>query len=190
MWTRQPRWLVADCLRVMEPARGKSFPSRQRRDLAAPGEDGISSPDHKSFLIFTTNSNDLGTKKRIPGSIPPRTVWKCESDWLVSDWLGIMEPARDESCPSGQRRGSAAPGEDKCLSPDQKSSYISTTPANRTGKRRSPGSVPFRTAWKPQPHWLVADWLGLMQPARGESCPSGQRRGPAAPGEDRVSSPD
>ena len=39
-------------------------------------------------------------------------------------------------------------------------------------------------------HWLVDDWMRLMEPARAESFPSGQRRGPAAPGEDRVSSPD
>ena len=44
-----------------------------------------------------------------------------------------------------------------------------------------------RKVWKTQPNWLVADWLRLMEPARGESCPSGQRRGPAAPGEDKSS---
>ena len=36
------------------------------------------------------------------------------------------------------------------------------------------------------PTLLVADWLRLVEPARGESCPSGQRRGPDAPGEDKV----
>ena len=43
--------------------------------------------------------------------------------------------------------------------------------------------------WKPQPHWVIADWLGLMKPARGESCTLGQRRGPIAPGEDNLPSP-
>ena len=38
--------------------------------------------------------------------------------------------------------------------------------------------------------WLFADWLGLTEPARGQSCLSGRNQGPAAPGEDRVSSVD
>ena len=93
-----------------------------------------------------------------------------------------MDPARDESCPSGQRRGPAALGEDRVSSPDYKSFHISKTPITRGRKRRSPGSIPLPTVWRPQPHWLV-DWLGHMEPARGESCPSRQRRGPAAPEE-------
>ena len=101
-----------------------------------------------------------------------------------------MEPAHGESCPAGQRRGPAAPGKSKFPSPDQKSFNTSTTPTTRGRKRRSPGSIPPGTMWKPQPHRRVADWLRLMKPARGESCPSGQRRGPAALGEDRVSSLD
>ena len=72
------------------------------------------------------------------------------------------------------------------MSPDEKSLHISTTATTRRRKRRSPGSVPSRAVWKSQPHWVIADWLGLMEPARGESCPSGQRRGPAAPGEPLV----
>ena len=104
--------------------------------------------------------------------------------------MGLMEPARGESCPSGQRRDRAAPVKDRVSSPDQKPFNISTTPTTRGRKRRFPRSIPPRRAWKPQPHWLVADWLGLMEPARCESFPSGQCRGPAAPGEDRVSSLD
>ena len=110
--------------------------------------------------------------------------------WVIADWLGLMKPARGESCPSRQRRGPVAPGEDRVSSPDQKSFHISTTPTNRGRKWRSPRSIPPRTVWKPQPHRLVADWLGFMEPASGESCPSGQRRGPAAPEEDKVPSPD
>ena len=122
--------------------------------------------------------------------IPPHTVWKPQPHWLVADyWLGLMEPARGESCPSGQCRGPAAPREDKVSSPDDTSFYTSTTPTNRGRKRRSPVSIPPRAVWKPQSH-LIGDWLGLMEPARGESCPSGQRRGPAAPGEDKFSSPE
>ena len=42
--------------------------------------------------------------------------------------------------------------------------------------------------YQPQPHRVIADWLGLMEPARHESCPSGQRRIPAAPREDNLQS--
>ena len=82
-----------------------------------------------------------------------------------------MEPARRESCPSGQRRAPSAPGDDNFPSPDDKSFHICTTPTNRRRKCRSPGSIPPRMAWEPQPHWLVADWLGLMEPAGGEVAP-------------------
>ena len=78
----------------------------------------------------------------------------------------------------------AHPGGDNFPSPHYKSFHKSTTPTSRGRKRRSPGSIPPRRMWKLQSHWVIADWLGLMVPARGESCPSGQRRGPAAPGED------
>ena len=101
-----------------------------------------------------------------------------------------MELARGESCTSGQRRGPAAPREDNVLSPDEKSFHTSTTPTTRGRKQRSPGTIPPRKVWKPQPHWVIADWPGLMEPACGESCPSGQRRGPVPPGDDEFPSPD
>ena len=101
-----------------------------------------------------------------------------------------MEPARGERCPSRQRRGPAAREEDKVPSPDQKSFQIFTNPTTRGRKWRSHGSIPPRTVWKLQPHWLIADWLGFMRPARGESCFFGQRRDRAAHGEDKVPSPD
>ena len=101
-----------------------------------------------------------------------------------------MEPARVESCPSGQRRGPAAPGEDRVLSPDQKSFHISTTQQPGGENGRSPGSIPPRTVWKPQPHLLVADWLGLMEPTGSEGCPPGQGRGRAAHGEVKIPSSD
>ena len=44
--------------------------------------------------------------------------------------------------------------------------------------------------WKPQPYCLIADRLELTETGRGESCPSGQRQGRAAPGEDKVLSPE
>ena len=74
--------------------------------------------------------------------------------------------------------------------PRMKNTSISLQTPTRGRKRRSPGSIPPRKVWKPQPNWLVANWLRLMESARGEGCPSGQRRGPAAPGEDGVLSPD
>ena len=168
----------------MEPARGGSCPSGQRRGSAAPGEDNFPSPDQKPFHISTTPTTRR-RKRRFPGSIPPRRVCKPQSHWVMADWLRLMEPACGGSCPSGQRRGLAAPRKDKFPSPGQKPFHITTTPTTRGRQRRSPGSIPPGRGWTPQPNWLVADWLGLMEPACSESCPSGQRRGPTAPGEDR-----
>ena len=160
----------------MEPARGESCPSGQRRGPAAPGEDNFPSPGQKSFHISTTPTTREG-KRRSPGSIPLRRVWKPQPHWVIADWLGLLEPARGGRCPSGQRRGPAAPGEDKFPSPVQKPFHISTTPTTRGREGRSPGSIPPRRVSKPEPNWLVADWLRLMESARGESCLSGQRRG-------------
>ena len=105
---------------LMEQVRTKSFPLRQRRGPAAPVEDMFSSPDQKFFHIPTTNYSNLGMKTENHGPFPPRTVWKSQSHGLVADWLGFMEPAHGESCPSGQRRRPTAPGEDEFPSPDQK----------------------------------------------------------------------
>ena len=101
-----------------------------------------------------------------------------------------MELVRGESRPSGQRRDPATTGENDFSPPDLRSFHVSTTPAHRGQKNRSPGSIPLRTVCNPQLDWLAARWLGLMEPARGESFPSGQRRSAATPGEDKVSSPD
>ena len=173
----------------MEPGRGESCPSGPRRGPAAPGEDNFPSPGQASFYI-PANATTRGRQRRSPGSIPPRTVWKRRHHWLIADWLGILEPARGESCPLGQRLGPAAPGGDKFPSPGQQPLHISTSPTTRGRKCTSPGSIPPRKVWKPQPNLLVANWLRLMERARGESCPSGQRRGPTAPGEDKFPSPD
>ena len=53
----------------------------------------------------------------------------------------------------------------------------------------TPGSISPRTVWKPHPHPLLNDWLGLIEPARYSIFASSQRRGPDAPGEDEVPSP-
>ena len=113
----------------------------------------------------------------------PRTVWKPHPHPLIVDRLGLMRPARCESCPSGQRRGPAAPGE------------IHFHPRVRNRSLRiqlqQPGDelVIFLVDVTPHgvetpPSSLIVDWLGFMEPTRRESCPSGQRRGLAAPGED------
>ena len=108
---------------------------------SAPRGDMFPSPDWISFHTSTTPTT-RGRKRRSPGSIQLSGVWKPQPHWLFADWLRFMEPARVGSCPSGQRRGPAAPGEDKVLPPDHKSLQISTTPTNRGRKLRSPGSLP------------------------------------------------
>ena len=119
-------------------------------------------------LPYLYNSDNPETKVEISRvDTAPRGV-ETPILLLIGDSLGLMEPARGESFPSGQRRGPAAPGEHRVSSPDQKSFHTSTTPTTRGRKRRSPGSIPLRTVWKPQPHLLIADWLGLMKPARGK----------------------
>ena len=57
--------------------------------------------------------------------------------------------ARGESCPSGERQGSAAPAKDNAPSSAGKSFHASTVPTNRGQKQWSPGSIPPRTVWKP-----------------------------------------
>ena len=166
----QPHWLLADWLRLMEPVRGESCPSGQRRDPAAPGKDRVFSPDQKSFHTSTTNANNVGSKMGIPGSILLRTVWKPQPHWLVADGLGIMEPAGVEGCLSCQGRGCAAHGEVKVQSADQNSFLISTTSTNReqdgdpTGRYRptqygnpnsgTPLSIGVREASGPRTQWV------------------------------------
>jgi len=148
VWKPQPHWLIADSLGLMESACGESRPSGQRGP-AAPGEYSFPSPDQQFFQISTTPTT-RGRKRRSPGSIPPRTVWKLQPHWLVADWLGFMEPAYGESFPSDQRRSPAAPGEDKVSTPEKRSFLISTTPTTLGRKRRSLGSIAPGTVWKPQ----------------------------------------
>ena len=82
------------------------------------------------------------------------------------------------------------PGRIISQSPDHKSFQLSITLTNQRRKRRSPWSTPPGAVLKPQPHWLIADWVVLMESAGGESFPSGQRQGHAATGEDEFPSPD
>ena len=96
--------------------------------------------------------------------------------------MGLMEPARGERCPPGQRRGPDAPGEDNFPSPDQKLFGIFIIETTRGGKRRTSVSIPVRRVWKPQPHWVIADWIGPIELARGESCPRVNAEVPQQPG--------
>ena len=91
------------------------------------------------------------------------------------DWGSYIEPAH--------------PREDRFPSPIWRYFHTSTTQVTRGRKHRSTGLIPPRRVWKPQPNWLVVDWLRLMKPARGGSYTSGQRQRPAAPGEDKILSP-
>ena len=82
----------------------------------------------------------------------------------VAGCLGLMEPARGENCPSGQRRGPATPGEDKVSSPDQQSFHTSTTPTHRGRKRRSPGRYRSARCGNPNPTgWLLMGWRSWSQ---------------------------
>ena len=106
--------------------------------------------------------------------------------WLAGDHGAIAL----RGLPRGETARSRRTGEEKFTTPDQKSFRHSLTHTTRERKRRPAGSMPTSKVWKPQPSWLVADWPMLMEPERGESCLSVQRRGAATPGDDRVSSPD
>ena len=150
-----PHQLVADWLALMEPARGKSCPSGERRGPAAPGEDNFPSPDQKSFHL-PTNPTTRGRKQISPGSVPPRRIWNPQPHGVVADWRRLMDPARVESCTSGQRRLPAALREDQVLSPNQKSFHIPTTPTTRGRKRRFRGLMSPRRVWNPRPTgWLL-----------------------------------
>ena len=163
----------------MEPARGESCPSGRSRGPAAPGENKLPSPGQKSFFISTTPTT-RGRKLRSPGSISPRRVWKAEPNWVIAACLGLMEPER--AARVAPWANADVPRQDNFPSSVQKPVHISTTSTTRIRKRRSPGSIPPRRVLKPQPNWLIADCLGLMEPARGESCLSAQRRSPSHSG--------
>ena len=80
--------------------------------------------------------------------------------------------------------------QDQVLFPNANSIHNSTTPTTRERKHRSARSIPPRAARKSKPNLVIANWLRLMDPAPGQSCPSGQRRHLAALSEDHVLSPD
>ena len=109
-------------------------------EQAPPGEGKGPSSDPKSLHTCTIPYTP-GKKKVVP-RVHTCTVWKPQPQRLVFYWLGFSEPA--------------PPEEDRVSSPDQKYFYASI-PTNRGRKRRSPGPMPPRMGWKPQPNWLIAD---------------------------------
>ena len=123
------------------------------------GGDRVLSPDHKSFHTFTTPTTwEPRDETEIPRvDTAPRGVETSTPHELIADWLGLMEPARGESCRTGQRRGRAASGEDKFPSPDQKSFHTYSCDNPETNAEIPRVDI-ARTVWKPQPHWLIADW--------------------------------
>ena len=109
MWKRQPHWVIAFWMGLLEPKRGESCPLGQRRGPAARGEDKVPSPGQKTLHISKTPTT-RGQKCRSPGLIPPQRVWKPQPNCLAANCLRLMEPARSKSCPPGQRRVSPHPG--------------------------------------------------------------------------------
>ena len=139
-------------------------------------------PDDNSLHTSTTLTT-RGRKQRSHGSIPPRTVWEPNpAGWLLIGWgswsqgAARVTPLANVEVPPHPRRIGSSP---RIRNP---SISLQLSPTTWGRKRGSPGSILPSTVWKPQPHWLVADWLGLMEPAGGEGFPSGQGRGRAADG--------
>ena len=153
---KSPRhWLVADWPGLMETACDERYPSGQLRCSAAPLENRVSFPDKTSLHVRSIQS-PRGRKRKSRRSIPSGTAWKFRRHWLVVDWPGLMETARDESCPSCQLRGPISPGDNMLSAPDEKSfpNVKTRTPWGR--KRRSPGSIPPGRSANPNPTgWLL-----------------------------------
>lgn len=166
VWIPQTRCLIYGWLGLRGPARGESCLPGRRRGPAAPRDSKVSCLDHKSSRTSATPTNNPGTD--LPGSIPPRSVWKSRPHGLIYDWLMLMESARGESCPTEQRRGPSAPGNDIVPSTDQVFSHTSPTPTTRGQKQTSPGSILCRKVWKSQPYRLTFDLAGAHH---GASAP-------------------
>ena len=87
----------------------------------------------------------------VPRVDPLRTVWKTQPHWLIADWLGFMYSRRT--------RGGWAP-----IRGSETLPHIYNS--NQSGTKTVASVVePPRTAWKPQPHRLIADWLEFVEPA-------------------------
>ena len=160
MWKPQPRRTTADWLGL-------------EKKPAPPGDDRVSSRDQKSprHLQLRQPGDENGYP---PGRNRPA---RCRNPSRTNQsLLGIVHKA---SVPRG--REVSIPGLE-ILEHLYKSDNLRTkavipriqTAPHRGRKRRPHGSMPPRKVWKTQFNWLVADWLRLMEPARGESCSTGQ----------------
>ena len=68
----------------------------------------------------------------VPRVVPPRTVSKHQPQWVIADWLGLVEFRR-----------TAAPGEDIIPPPDHKSFNTPTYTKNRRRRRQPSGRYRF-----------------------------------------------
>jgi len=124
-------------------------------------ENRVSSPDHKQFHTSTTPMN-RGRKRCSPGLISPRKMWKPPTP-PADRWLAGVR-----GVPPHRGRIDSQP-------------RIRTTSTHlqvqQTGHENGDSSGRYRCAWcgNPQPHWLIADWLGLVEPAA-----SGKHRVPSS----------
>ena len=82
-------------------------------------------------LLSLFNPNNPGTKSQISRVDTAMQSVQTPTHLAIWYWLRFMERACGERCPSGQRRGPAAPEKDKFPCPGQKSFHISTTPTTR-----------------------------------------------------------
>ena len=133
VWKPQSHWLLA------KPQPGV----RRSSDPAPPGEDKVT-PQHHNPSIYLqlpqTGDETSGSQGRHRTA---RRGSPSSAGSLLIFNLGFVRLAR--------------PGEDKLPSPHHESFHIYIyNPSNRERKWWTPGSIPPRTVWKPQPHWLRA----------------------------------
>ena len=117
-------------------ARGGSFPSGQPSQPLRTRE-GLGYIAGSDILPCLYSSDTPGTRSISPGSIPPRTLRKPQSQGPIVDWLGRVE-----------RRQL---GEDRSPSTVQTSLHISTTPTPRGRKLSFPRSTPLHSVKTPIP---------------------------------------
>ena len=140
----------------------------------------LSSPDEKIFNIVKS-STSWGRERRSPGSIPPRSLWKRQSHWLVTVSWGlragrVVSLANVEVSPHQGR----TPSHSRIGKP---SIYLRP---QQLGNRDGDCSGPYRLTGYGNAN-LIGWLLSHQEIPRKEGYTSGQLRSPAAPGEDRVS---
>ena len=136
MWKPQPHWLNT-----------VGWLSWSQRAVRVAPRDNVKVPPHPGMRrphprirnpTIHTQLQLHGTKTDIPrADTAPQDV-ETQSHRLIYGSLVFMEPGPGESSRTGQRRGPAAPGDDKALSPDQKSFHTCTTPTTPETKTGIP----------------------------------------------------